>query len=123
MYDTSLRSVTAEIESLLVQKLSVKGLDLNQKIKNAGRALPKSVRVHAQYLIEAEARYQNPKRAHQYDPHRVLEARKHCVSHLEKMDTRRLKSYRRTAVLVCIVVNLFVLAIVTAILIQQVGLP
>ncbi len=109
MYKTSLGSVTAEIEDLLVEKMSAKGRDLKQKIKSAGRRLPKHIRAQATYLAEAEARCNNAKRAHQYDPVRVVEARKQCVSHLEQVDRRAVRERRRGGWLAGLVVNLILL--------------
>jgi len=114
MYKTSLRSVTAEIEELLSQKLSARGRDLKEKIKHAGRRLPKSVRLEAQYLIDAEARHRNPKRAGQYDPARVLSARKHCVDYLEKIDASQRRGNRRLAWFTGVLVNSFVIGILVA---------
>ena len=111
MYKTSLGSVTAEIEELLVEKMSAKGRDLNQKIQSAGRKLPRSFREQAAYLVEAEARYKNPKHAHQYDPSRVVEARKQCVAHLEKMDRSVAQSRRRLSWITSVAVNLFLVTI------------
>ena len=111
MYKTSLGSVTAEIEELLVEKMSAKGRNLNQKIKSAGRRLPKHIRNQANYLAEAEARCNNAKRAHQYDPVRVIEARKQCVEHLEKIDTNAVRSRRRSGWFTGVVVNLSLLIV------------
>jgi len=111
MYDTSLASVTAEVEDLLVEKFSAKGRDLQQKIHSAGRRLPRAIRGDAGYLAEVQARCQNPKHAHQYDPSRVLKAQKHCVSQLEKIDLKALKTRRRLGWFTGLLVNFFILAI------------
>lgn len=114
MYKTSLGSVTAEIEDLLVEKYSAKGRDLQQKIQSAGRRLPRHVRAEAAYLIEAEHRTANPKRAHQYDPERVTRAWKHCVAYLEKVDPAALRGVRRLGWFTSVLVNLFLLAVLFA---------
>jgi hypothetical protein len=111
MYKTSLGSVTAEIEDLLADKLSAKGRNLNQKVKHAGRKLSPKFRKQVAYLIEVETRYQNPKHAHQYDPARVLAARKQCVTYLEKIDRRAVRNHRRLAWITTVAVNLFVIAV------------
>jgi hypothetical protein len=111
MYKTSLGSVTAEIEELLADKMSAKGRDLHQKIKSAGRRLPKHIRAQATYLAEAEARCNNAKRAHQYDPVRVVEARKQCVDHLEKVDRNAVRIKRRGGWFTGLLFNIFVLTI------------
>lgn len=111
MYKTSLGSVTAEIEDLLVEKFSAKGGDLNQKLKSAGRRLPRKIREQAAYLAEAEARCSNPKHAHLYDPAKVVEARKQCVEHLEKVDRSAIRSRRRGGWRTGLVVNLSLLLV------------
>ncbi len=114
MYKTSLGSVTAEIEDLLAEKLSAKGRNLNQKLQSAGRKLPRDIRRKAAYLAEVEARCQNPKRAHEYDPEKVLEARKYCVEHLEKISRHAWRDRRRLAWFTSLLVNLFLLAVLFA---------
>jgi hypothetical protein len=121
MYKTSLGSVTAEIERLLVEKFAAKGRDLNQKIKSIGRKLPRGIRDQASYLIEAEARYKNPKRAHQYDPERVLAARKQLVDYLEKIDRSSSRRYGRLAWGTGLAVNLFILILLFAIAVAYIG--
>lgn len=111
MYKTSLGSITAEIEALLVEKYSAKGRDLKQKIDHVGRRLPRKIRQHLSYLVEVETRYRNPKRAHQYEPGRVLEARKQCVSYLEKVNRKMMRSYRNTSILASVAVNMLLLAV------------
>jgi len=121
MYKTSLGSVTNEIEALLVDKLSAKGRDLKHKVRSVGRKLPRKIRVHIDYLIEVEARHRNPKRAHQYDKDRVLEARKQCVDHLEKIDRRANRTYRRWAVFTGIVVNITIIIGLFAVISHYIG--
>jgi len=111
MYETSLASVTAEVETLLSEKFSVRGRNLAEKVHNAGRRLPRRIRAQFDYLVEAEARYQNPKTAHQYDPARVVAARDRCVRYLQKVDVDARRSYRRLAWLTGALVNLFILGL------------
>lgn len=111
MYKSSLGSVTAEVEALLAEKLSARGRNLEEKLKSAGRAVPKAVREQAIYLIEAESRYRNPKRAHQYDPQRVEEAHRICIDFLQKIDRSQIRARRSLTIFTTILVNLFLAAI------------
>jgi len=111
MYKTSLGSVTAEVEDLLVEKLSAKGRNLQAKIKSAGHRLPRRIRGDAAYLAEVQARYQNPKTAHQYDPARVLKAQKHCVEELAKIDRKARAARQRQGWFTGLLFNLFLLAL------------
>ncbi len=121
MYKTSLGSVTDEVEALLVEKLSAKGQDLQQKIKSVGRRLPKRIRAQAAYLIEVEARCKNPKHAHEYDPARVLDAQKQCVAHLERIDPKAQRSRRRLGWFTALLVNMFFLAVLFAVALHFLG--
>jgi len=114
LYDTSLSSVIDEVETLMAERLSARGRDLEQKLKHAGRRLPRKIRVQAQYLVEAQKRYKNPKRAAQYDPARVLAAHKACVNHLSKLDTKAMRARGRLAWFTGLLVNLFLIALLVA---------
>lgn len=113
MYDTSLRSVTAEIEALLEQKFGAKGRNLNEKIRSAGRRLPRSIRRELDYLAQAEARYDNPKRGGEYEADRVVRAYQHSVDYLEKIDVRARRRYGLAAWFAGNVVNIVILSGVT----------
>ena len=113
---------TRQVEDLLVEKFSAKGRNLNEKLRSAGRRLPRRIKNHARYLAEVEARHQNPRHAHEYDARKVGEAWKQCVSHLEKIDRRSLASYRRLGWLTGTLVNMFLLALLFALVMHKVGL-
>jgi hypothetical protein len=118
MYETSLSSVTAEVETLLVEKFSAKGRDLAQKLSHVGRRLPKRVREQAQVLVEAQMRTRNPKLAHQYDPARVLAAQKACLDYLNKVDRGRLRSRGRAGWFTGLMVNLFIVIVLFVIAVR-----
>lgn len=113
MYDTSLRSVTAEIEALLEQKFGARGRNLNEKIHSAGRRLPRSIRRELAYLAQAEGRYDNPKRGGEYEADRVVKAYQHSVDYLEKIDVRARRRYGFAAWFAGNLVNIAILAGVT----------
>ncbi|GEM_PF-1473406 len=121
MYETSLGSVTAEVEDLLSAKFSAKGRNLEGKLKSVGNRLPRSIRADAAYLAEVQARCQNPKRAHEYDPARVLKAQKHCIDKLATIDTGRIAARRRLGWFTGVLVNLFLLAIGFAVIVSYVN--
>jgi len=118
MYKTSLTSVTDEIEALLVAKFSARGRDLRTKMSHVGRQLPKHIRREMTYLIEAEDRCANPKRAHLYDPARVVGAHETCMKYLEKVDKTAIRSRMKTSVIATIAVNMLLLAILMAVVIS-----
>lgn len=115
MYDTSLASITAEVETLLADRMSAKGRDLEQKLKSVGRRLPKRVREQALYLVQAQSRTKNPKRAAQYDPERVVAAHKVVVDYLSKFDRRAARSVKRLGWFTGMLVNLVLIAIAVSV--------
>lgn len=123
MYDRSLGSVTAEIEALLVERLSAKGRTLNDKIKSVSRSLPRGVRTQATYLAEAESRYQHPKFAGQYDTARVIDAYQRCVDYLEKIDLRERRRWQRSAWLAGAVVNLTLILVAFGFAVSALNVP
>jgi hypothetical protein len=114
MYEHSLAALSAEVGTLLTERLGARGRTLEEKAASVGRNMPRAIREHVAYLIEAEARTKNPKRAAQYDPLRAEEAHKRCLAVLGKIDRRAVRSRRSLAVFTTILVNLFLLAVIAA---------
>lgn len=111
MHDRTLSTVTAEVEMLLEERLAAKGRTLKDKIRSAGRRLPRAVRRHLTVLAEAQSRYANPKMAGAYDARAVTEAYQHSVDWLEKIDLDERRRWKRSAWLAGTLVNLVLVAI------------
>lgn len=77
----------------LQQKLGMRGRSFAQRVKRAGRLLPKHVRLSARTLIEAEQKINIPRLATQIDQPSVAKAFKTFGDHLSQIDP---KERRRT---------------------------
>ena len=121
MYDNSLAALNSEVGTMLTERLGARGRTLEEKAASVGRNMPRAIKDHVAYLIEAEARTKNPKRAAQYDPVRVEDAHKRCVSVLSKIDRRAARSRMSLSIFTTILVNLFIAAALAAALYAYFG--
>jgi len=74
------------VAALLEQKLRVRGPTLADRVRRAGRRLPRRVRLAAAVLVQAGEMAGNPRLMHQIDPAVVAEAYDICVRHLGGVD-------------------------------------
>lgn len=80
------------VAALLEQKLRVRGPTLADRVRRAGRRLPRRVRLAAAVLVQAGEMAGNPRLMYQIDPAVVAEAYDICVRHLggvDRADRRR----------------------------------
>ena len=78
----------SEIRILMEKQLRVKGRDLQQQTRRAGRRLPRKVRRDLAFLIKSEKIGQNPKLSRMLDNEKLRKAHANIVQHLEKLDPR-----------------------------------
>jgi hypothetical protein len=74
--------MTDRVAALLEERLGVRGRTLQDKVRKAGRRLPKKVRAAADYLADAQAMAQNPKLLVRLDEGEVADAYDICLRHL-----------------------------------------
>ncbi len=70
------------ISALLEERLSVRGRTFSDKLRKAGRRLPRKVRLAATYLADAGEMAQNPKLLVRVDETEVAAAYDICIRHL-----------------------------------------
>ena len=87
--------LVTRIYDLLGDKLRVKGANLRTRVKKAGRLLPKSVRLAAGELIEAQDMAENPNLAKRLDADAVSRAYATCLRFLTEIDQEAAKSRAR----------------------------
>ena len=58
MYDNSLAALNSEVGTMLTERLGARGRTLEEKAASVGRNMPRAIKDHVAYLIEAEARPQ-----------------------------------------------------------------
>jgi hypothetical protein len=74
------------VARLLEDKLNVRGRGLADKLRRAGRRLPKPIRIEATLVAEAAAQAPHPKLLAQIDTERVTMAYDACIRHLTDLD-------------------------------------
>lgn len=70
------------VSALMEERLSVRGRTLGDKVRKAGRRLPRKVREAASYLAKAAEMAQNPKLLVRVDESDVAAAYDICLRHL-----------------------------------------
>lgn len=109
--DKDMAAKSRKLRGLMQQKLDVRGHDLRQCLRRAGRRLPKRVRVRGAELIRAEMLAHNPKTARQVDPVAVEAAYDYVRSHLEAIDVIEMRKSRILSLTGAIAANLILVAV------------
>ncbi len=78
----------AEIRELLEKQMRVKGRDLRQQTRRAGRRVPRKLRRDLTYLIETEKIARNPKLGRMVNEAKVAKAHANLVRYLEGLNPR-----------------------------------
>ena len=73
------------VSALIEERLGVRGRSLDDKLRRAGRRLPKRVREACEVLAEAGVMAQNPKLLVRVDETRVAEAYDICLKFLNRL--------------------------------------
>ncbi|MGB4829550.1 MAG: hypothetical protein WBP18_20145 [Paracoccaceae bacterium] len=82
MSAVTITQMADRVSALIEERLGVRGRGLEDKIRKAGRRLPKRVREAASYLAEAGQMAQNPKLLVRVDEGDVAAAYDVCLKHL-----------------------------------------
>ncbi|MBT0958761.1 hypothetical protein IV417_15330 [Alphaproteobacteria bacterium KMM 3653] len=81
--------INAELAELLKERLRIKrGTTFAQKLKIAGRLLPRRIRRDGAFLAQTEERVQNPRLRGQIDNAEVAKVAKRLRSHLMQIDPK-----------------------------------
>lgn len=95
-----------KLRGLMQQKLDVRGRDLRQSLRRAGRRLPRSVRKRGVQLMQAEMLSHNPKTARQVDAVEVDQAYEYVRAHLEAIDLDEIRKSRILSLTGAVAANL-----------------
>lgn len=110
----TVQQMADRVAELMENRMQVRGKGLAAKLQNSGRDLPRDIRAHAEFLVEASAMAKNPKLLPQVDEPKVAEAYNSCLRHLTAISRRD----RRKAMARSIGANIaFSLLVVCALLI------
>ncbi len=100
-----------KLRGLLQQKLDVRGRDLRQSLRRAGRRLPRTVRKQGDALMRAEILAHNPKTARQVNAAEVDKAYEQMRAYLEAIDVSEIRKTRLLSVTGAIVANLLLVVV------------
>lgn len=106
------QSKTCAVQRGLHTKLGVRGRDLSQVLRRAGRRLPSRVRRQGHSLARAEFLAKNPKIAAQIDPAQIQSAYDAVTRHLASIDVGKNRLDRWLGVAGTIAFNLLIIATV-----------
>jgi hypothetical protein len=95
MSATTIQQMANRVAALMQERLGIRGKDLSEKLRRAGRSLPSAIRAEARFLDSAAKQAENPKLLVQIDDARVAEAYDACVRFLNEVG----RAERRRALL------------------------
>lgn len=106
MTNDALLAKLDEIDTLLAERLRVRGLTLADKVRKAGRSLPRAISREAAYLAEAQQFAQAPKLARRIDESRVEAAHQAVVQYLRTVDPKEQRKDRILGILGIVAFNI-----------------
>lgn len=106
MNEAAILSKIGEIDALLSERLRVRGRTLGDKVRKAGRLLPRAVSREAAYLAEAEQFAQAPKLARRIDENRIETAHRVVSDYLKSVDPRERQKDRILGILGIVAFNI-----------------
>ncbi len=121
MSNKVIESAKAEIDALVSEKFKTKKGTLAQKLRRAGRRLPRGVAQDVAYLEEAEKRIAHPRRRGQVDRKRVDGIVQNNRKAFDRVDVARDKSRERINWLGVLVINLMMFGVVYCALLKWLG--
>lgn len=109
--DKDMAAKSRKLRGLMQEKLDVRGRDLRQSLRRAGRRLPRRVRKSGAALMRAEMLAYNPKTARQVDPVQVEQDYEVLRNYLAGVDVADLRKARILSLTGAVVANLIVVAV------------
>lgn len=109
--DKDMAAKSRKLRGLMQEKLDVRGRDLRQSLRRAGRRLPTRVRKSAEALMRAEMLAHNPKTARQVDAAQVERDYEAMRSHLLDIDVADRRKARLLGLAGAVVANLILVAV------------
>ncbi|MBJ2151334.1 MULTISPECIES: hypothetical protein [Paracoccaceae] len=85
MSAVTIRQMAGRVEELLVERVGARGRDFDQKLRHAGRRLPRRVRKSAAALAQAANMTQNPRLHAQIDEGSVARDYDICLRYLSPL--------------------------------------
>ena len=104
----TLQKQVDEVRGLIAARLRIRGRDLDQQIRRAGRLLPAWARRDGRTMAQANLLAQNPKMLRMVDAAKFDKAYRALKTHLETIDPKEARKDRILGLLGVIYVNLFI---------------
>lgn len=112
MSNKAIESAKAEIDAMVSDKFNAKKGSLTQKLRRAGRRLPRGVAEDVAYLEETQKRIAHPRRRGQVDRKRVNSIVQNQRKAFDRVDVARDKARERINWLGVLVINLMMFGVV-----------
>jgi len=109
--DKDMAAKSRKLRGLMQQKLDVRGQDLRQSFRRAGRRLPRAVRKRGAAVMRAEVLAQNPKTARQVDADAVERDYEVVRGYLAGLDVSEIRKTRVLSVVAAMAANLIAVAV------------
>ena len=106
MTGDSVNKYTDEVQSLIEERLRIKGRTLEKALARAGRLLPKWAHREGRYLVQASQLMGHPKLRLMIDESKVEKAHDLLVAHLKTIDPNERRKTRVLGVLGVVSFNL-----------------
>lgn len=121
MSNDVIETAKAEIDAMVSEKFNAKRGTLAQKLRRAGRRLPKGVAKDVAYLEETQKRIAHPRRRGQVDRKRIDGMMNAHRKAFDRVDLARDKSRERINWLGVLVMNLMMFGVVYFALLKWLG--
>lgn len=108
MTGDSVNKYADEVQSLIEERLRIKGRTLETTLARAGRLLPKWAHREGRYLAQASQLMAHPKLRLMIDEAKAVKARDLLVAHLKDIDPKERRKTRVLGVLGVISFNLII---------------
>jgi hypothetical protein len=109
--DKDMAAKSRKLRGLMQQKLDVRGRDLRQSLRRAGRRLPRGVRKRGADMMRAEVLANNPKTARQVDIAEVDAAYDYMWNYLDGLDVADMRRGRILSLTSAIAANLLLVCL------------
>jgi hypothetical protein len=116
-----IETAKAEIDAMVSDKFNTKKGSLAQKLRRAGRRLPRGVAADVAYLEETQKRIAHPRRRGQVDRKRINTIVQNQRKAFDRVDVARDKSRERINWLGVLVMNLVMFGVVYYALLKWLG--
>ncbi|AKS46845.1 hypothetical protein SAMN05444287_1969 [Octadecabacter temperatus] len=108
MTGDSVNKYADEVQSLIEERLRIKGRTLEKALARAGRLLPKWAHREGRYLAQASQLMAHPKLRLMIDEAKAVKARDLLVAHLKSIDPKERRKTRVLGILGVISFNLII---------------